>query len=647
MKTSCARRELKDLKEARSAITDGTRHRKLLRMQMGELETLSAFAKALIERKEWELQVADAKPADLEGEEDARWEYLDAKSQASLRKFFEGIRVIQCHNELSLSDDQSFSGVIMFEVSGGNAQVFMFSVGDVSVGERNGKVESGEIRLGFCVMNRGDPIPPPPLSEMATYGSIPKPWLPLAKRDYYSEWHAWSMNSSHTRKESLATSPVKQLLVLSACPNETDRQRMCWLNLVACCAGASAFDETFIPPPRIPPPPKAAPKPDYGHRAKLVAREIVTTEASFVTTLSKHRLYIAEAKLAMTPSQFTTIFKSMEALQEAHGRLSEQFYGIPEETLIPDLLAVFIQWMKTADLYNVYLMVGESYACGYNILATLKAKNPTWAKFLKDLDFSATMEGLNLETLLKAQDMKRNIGVPCPEIDTIITALRELADFVNKALQTQERIREALQLAPKLVHYKAYLMSDVLLACKHAKKKVSIPIGRHTITEPAHHTVVIQLQYCEGLYEVYHGPVRKHPKDVGMWCAPVCIRRTADTPTATATATGKGTGKGKGKSRVTGTGTGTGKGTSLQIVDCRGEIISKFVESLARLCYQSFDWRGSAAAFMACSLPRAGARCRAAALLNGFCLTEIARCLLDFRTLQFPFEVQDDDPLLL
>ncbi|KAH3743313.1 hypothetical protein Pelo_15279 [Pelomyxa schiedti] len=454
-----------------------------------------------------------------------------------------------------------------------------------------------------------------------------------------------------------------------------------------------SFDEARTPTP----PPNPTPKLDYGRRAQQGARELIMSERTFVSQMSKHRLYALVAKRLLTPDEYTTVFKSMAALSEAHGRLAEQFSGIPEETIVPDLLAVFQQWMKTADLYNLYMSVGESYACGSKILSNLKANNPKWAKFVETLDYSAAVGGVNLECLLKIQvcriprymlifqDMKRSISFPCPEIDTIITALKEIGDFFHKALQAHERIREALDLAPKLVNYKgvwppkrellmrlesilpktsrkstAFLMSDLLLACTNARTKALIPCpgGGGTTSEPAHYDVVIQLQYSEGLYEVYHGPVRKHPdpKEPGKWWAPVCIRRTADTPTST-TASGTATGKG------TGTDTGTGnKGTRagsvgllrppaaaavLQLVDFRGENITRFVESLARLRYQSFDWRGSAAAFVACSLPRVGARCPAAASLNSFCLSEIAHCLFDFRALKSPFEVHEDDPLLL
>ncbi|KAH3763684.1 hypothetical protein Pelo_4496 [Pelomyxa schiedti] len=488
----------------------------------------------------------------------------------------------------------------------------------------------------------------------------------------------------------------------------------------------TAVDD-YIPPPFTPPPPIVAPPPPIidqqppapratvpspspasataassaalraafdGRKARQVARELVTTENSFVAMMSKYRLYTTEAKRLITREQYVAIFGSMKRLLAVHARLSEQFSGLPEETLVPDLLVVFKQWMKTDHVFEVYMHIVHSVPEAHQVSSSVKASNPGWKKFLEDLDYSMAMNGLNLECLIKGQvcripryillfqDLKKQLGgVPCPDLDLIIATFREIAEFFNAALRVRDLIEEALELAPKLIHYKgvwppkrelrmhleailpkssqkstAFLLSDIMLACNNTKKKHFLSSSPK---EPTHYDVVIQLQYSEGLYEVYHGPVRKHPnpKEVGKWWAPVCIRRTADTPTSTtacgtATATGKGTDTGT----DTGTGTGTGnKGTRagsvglllhppaaaavLQLVDFRGENITRFVESLARLCYQSFDWRGSAAAFVACSLPRVGARCPAAASLNAFCLSEIAHCLFDFRALKSPFEV--------
>lgn len=193
--------------------------------------------------------------------------------------------------------------------------------------DKEEEVSDGDMRVGFCVVDRGAPFPPP------SYLEVTPPWVPLARLEYdlTPGWHMWTTAETDETwtskpatilvpvyeqqtqvqlpvpppplqvqvpaplqvpaaqvqaftmdsrlnpgmptlpqleqllfqqqlammatfggiprpfsfpeppvKKTLAESPrMKQVMELSGCPNETEAQRTCWLNLVAKCTGAA------------------------------------------------------------------------------------------------------------------------------------------------------------------------------------------------------------------------------------------------------------------------------------------------------------------------------------------------------------------------------------------------------------------------
>ncbi|KAH3765499.1 rho guanine nucleotide exchange factor 17 [Pelomyxa schiedti] len=212
-------------------------------------------------------------------------------------------------------------------------------------------------------------------------------------------------------------------------------------------------------------------------KRQQVANEILVTEKTYVDVLNiiveKFFYPLKKDGLGVSKNEVYEMFSNIEVIRDCHERLKQSISKVVE------------CWGDNSGLSEIFLATGwirfykyyvNNYGVSMSTLRIAREKHPAFSAYLKGLDYSKALNGLNLEGLLIApvqripryvlllSDMLRSTPSVHPDFHGLTEALhviKELADYVNLQKQISDNQAELDVIQAKIKGYDGSDLSGV------------------------------------------------------------------------------------------------------------------------------------------------------------------------------------------
>jgi len=203
-------------------------------------------------------------------------------------------------------------------------------------------------------------------------------------------------------------------------------------------------------------------------KRKNIAREILSTEETYVKQLCCMVKLFCEPEgqkaSGLSADEVRSLFSNVRVLRDLHSGFLENLKPkVEKEGPSVCLGAIFLDAGKWIKLYKHYV---NNYDSAAELMTTLRNKNRTFGNYLKGIEFTPQMVGLNIEGLLVT---------PVQRVPRYVLLLQDLLKNTPEYHEDHEQIGAALKLIKEVADYinEHKRISDILRTLTSTKNRLT------------------------------------------------------------------------------------------------------------------------------------------------------------------------------